>query len=451
MKRIGLRAKILFSLIALFLTGFIMLGQSFVRNASDWVLHPANQSIYKNGHLTVTGKIFDVTGTTLVSLENGESKYNDDALIRKSTLHAVGEPTGSIPGIMHFFKRQLIGYDMVNGIYGSGNDITLTLDAELCSVALEAMGSRKGTVGVYNYKTGEIICMVSTPTYDINDPPNIAEDTTGKYEGIYMNRLTGGLYVPGSIYKIVTSYAAIENIDNIYEREFECKGSVVINGEKIKCTAKHGKIDFKTALAKSCNVAFAELAVELGPEKMTEYSQKAGAGERYNINGLKTTASHFDLSEADENALAWSGIGQYTDMVNPCQFMVFMGAVANSGKAVTPHVVKSVKNAAGLPQSVPYGSQTIDMIDSKTADELKSLMRNNVTSYYGESNYTGLNLCAKTGTAEVEGEKPHSWFAGFMDDEENPYAFVVIVENAGAGKEYAAPIAKTVLSAAKGQ
>ncbi len=449
MKRIGLRAKILFALIALFTAGFIVLGQNYITNASDWVLHPANMSIYKNGRLTVTGNIFDAEGKTLLSLENGESKYSDDVNIRKSTLHAVGDPSGSVPGTLYFFRRQLIGYDMVNGIYGSGSNITLTLNAELCSAALEAMGRHKGMVGVYNYRTGEIICMVSTPTYDVTDPPDIAGDTSGKYEGIYMNRLTGGLYVPGSIYKVITSYAAIENIDDIYGREFECRGSVAINGETITCTAKHGKIDFKTALAKSCNVAFAELAAELGPEIMTEYSKKAGIGERYSINGLVTAQSRFDLSQADENAVAWSGIGQYTDMVNPCQYMVFMGAIANSGKAVTPHLVSSVKSPSGAARAVPNGSKTVDMIDENTAAELKSLMRNNVTSYYGDSNYAGLNLCAKTGTAEVEDDKPHSWFAGFMDDEEHPYAFIVIVENAGAGKEYAAPIAKKVLNSAK--
>ena len=450
MKRIGLRAKILFSLIALFLVGFIVLGQDYIRHNGEWVLHPANMAIYKNGRLVVTANIMDETGEVLLSMNDGEVKYNDDRMIRESTLHAVGEPTSTIPGVLYYFKEQLIGYDMVNGIYGGGSDITLTLNAELCSIALDAMGEHKGTVGVYNYKTGEIICMVSTPTYDINDPPDIAGDTSGKYEGVYMNRLTGGLYVPGSVYKVITAYAAIENIGDIYEREFECNGSVVINGETITCTERHGTIDFETALAHSCNVAFAELAVELGPEIMTEYSEKAGVGERYNINGLRTTASYYNVSDADDNALAWSGIGQYTDMVTPCQYMVFMGAVANSGTAVTPHVVSELKSSSGMNQSVPNGSRSINMIEPETADELKALMRNNVTSYYSESNYAGLNLCAKTGTAEMEGEKPHSWFAGFMDDEEYPYAFVVVVENAGYGREYAAPIARTVLNALKG-
>ena len=129
--------------------------------------------------------------------------------------------------------------------------------------------------------------------------------------------------------------------------------------------------------------------------------------------------------------------------------MVYMGAVANDGVAVYPSLVEKTTNAIGL--SFPLGdpkNQT-RMMPSATARKLKRMMRNNVESYYGQENFPGLKICAKSGTAELSsGSEPHSVFAGFLDDSEHPYAFVVIAENAGAGRGVAGSVANAVLQKA---
>ena len=103
--------------------------------------------------------------------------------------------------------------------------MTLTLDANICAVAYEALGGRNGTIGVYNYETGDIICMVSAPTYDPADPPSSPE------EGSYINRFTSSTFVPGSVFKLVTAAAAIENLDDAYTWEINCTGSVSYGGQ----------------------------------------------------------------------------------------------------------------------------------------------------------------------------------------------------------------------------
>lgn len=147
----------------------------------------------------------------------GERLYHADAAVRKATLHAVGDLDGYIvTGLHSSYWDKLVGYNLVNGVFqpsGRGNDITLTLDAGLCVTALEALGRYSGTVGVYNYKTGELLCMVSTPTYDVNQKPDVDGDESGRYTGVYINRFLSSSFVPGSTFKLVTAAAALQTAE----------------------------------------------------------------------------------------------------------------------------------------------------------------------------------------------------------------------------------------------
>ena len=144
--------------------------------------------------------------------------------------------------------------------------------------------------------------------------------------------------------------------------------------------------------------------------------------------------------------LAWSGIGQYNDLVNPLAMARYMGAIAAQGRAVNPQLIDKVRTPLGLPGAITWPSGHTRLMSSSTADTLKQMLRYNVTSYYGEWRFPGLAVCAKSGTAEVaEGDAPHAWFTGFLDDPENPYAFAVIVENGGWGVSVAGAVANQVL------
>lgn len=434
---------------ALFLVGVIILAATFGINAEAWVFKRANKHIYTSGQIVAAGTIYDRNGTVLAQTVDGERKYNSNSTIRRATLHAVGDLEGFIStGAHSAFRSELTGYSFINGVYdlkknGAGNDITLTIDADLCATAYNALNGRKGAVGVYNYKTGEILCMVSTPTYDpYNKPDNIDSDTSGKYEAIYLNRFLSGVFTPGSTFKIVTAISAIENIPDIDSRTFTCTGQYKTSTGVVKCNSTHGKLTFQQALSKSCNSAFACIAEELGNDALTKTAEELGFNKRITVDGVKATKSYFTLENAVSVDRGWAGIGQYETLANPCQMLTMMGAIANGGSTPTPKILKSDSVLSSIT------SQSLNYIDEATANKIAGMLRTNVTDHYGESKFPGLQLGGKTGTAQVTDGEPHSWFVAFSEREDLPLAIVVVVEHGGEGISAAAPIANKVMQAA---
>ncbi|MDD6042437.1 MAG: penicillin-binding transpeptidase domain-containing protein [Eubacteriaceae bacterium] len=433
MKRLEKRALICLTFAAVLLLGLCIFVYRFFAYGDDWATFYANQSIYTEGRLCV-GRIYDRNGTVLCDNTDEDSRYNEDYLIREATVHAVGDMDGNIStGALSAYADKLVGYNVLTGTYsltGKGNDLKLTIDADACKAAYQALGGRNGCVGVYNYKTGEIVCMVSTPSFD----PATHERGDDTVSGMYLNKFLSSKLPPGSIFKLVTTAAAIDNLDNLDSWSYTCVGKSYINDEPITCVQAHGTVDFYGALAKSCNCAYAELTQKIGPTLMKEYVERLGLTREYDIDGIGNIAGSFEFTDVPLN-LSWAGIGQYQDMVNPCSMMVYMGAIANKGVAVTPRLLMKTVSS----------KETTEMLDEDTAEQLTDMMKNNVVETYYEYNFPGLDIYAKSGTAEVEGREPHAWFSGFIKNEKNPYAFIVCVENGGYGSQVAAPVANAVL------
>ena len=451
MKKIEKRA-----LLCLLLAGALVLGLGFyviryVLYGSRWASFAANRHLYNNlGQLSI-GRVLDRDGDVLTwADEAGARHYYENPTVRKAALHAVGDAEGKIgTGALTAFASQLSGYNLFTGAYsplGNGNDLYLTIDARYNYIAYQALGGKKGAVGVYNYKTGEILCMVSSPTYDPLDPPE-DPDSDPAYEGVYLNRFLSGTFPPGSVFKTVTLTAAIEHISDLFDRHWTCTGSTVVEGETITCPYAHGELDIYDALASSCNGVFAQLAVELGGDTLAAYTEKAGLTSNYSVSGLKSAAGSFDFS-AQGGQLGWAGVGQYNDLANPCAIMVYMGAVAQGGKTAVPRLILKTETPLGLPSLPQLTSKTGTLIESSTAATLADIMSRNVIDAYGASRFPNMDICAKSGTAEVGGgEAPHAWFAGFLRNEDAPYAFVVLVENGGSGADVAGSVAAQVLDA----
>ena len=453
MKQIKLRAFIMIILSALFMGGLAVLCLFYVVDGSDWALYPANQHIYSNGTIIQAGKITDRNDKILAQTVNGIREYNSDKSIRMATLHAVGDFNGFIKtGLHSSYIDKLTGYNKLNGTYSyskKGNNVKITLDSSVCVTAAEALGSRSGTVGVYNYKTGEVICMVSTPSYDPNSNDDTKKAKDGEYKGVFINRFLSSTFTPGSTFKLVTTAASIDTFPDAYERKYTCNGGVEIDGEWISCLGHHGTLTLKDALAKSCNAYFSQLAVDLGGDVLTEYAEKAGFNQSFSMDGISAKKSFFDVSDGKDIDFAWAGMGQYTDMMNPLQYLTFMGAIANGGVPEKPYMVSSVKTQSGIPLKFSFGGTGSRMLSQETAEKITKLMENNVTQTYGKWSFPGLNVCAKSGTAEVKDERPHAVFVGFNNDDDLPLAFVVLVENSGSGAHVAGPVANKVLQKCK--
>ena len=201
MNRIFKRTKWLYILGIAFLATLLAVFVTFVINAKTWVVQPYNNYLFNEGKMIGLGTITDRNGDMLVQTKNGNRVYNDDVGIRRSTLHVVGDAEGFIStGAQTAFRSRLTGYNLVNGLYGNDQNenynLQLTIDAQLSKTALNALGSYHGTIGVYNYQTGEILCAVSTPTYDVENKPKIDPDDSS-WEGVYINRFLSGSFTPG--------------------------------------------------------------------------------------------------------------------------------------------------------------------------------------------------------------------------------------------------------------
>ncbi len=454
------RAFLLLLVVGVFVVGTVVLAFSFLKNSDEWATHRANAHIYSGGQISAAGTIYDSQGVILAQTKNSKRVYNTDIAVRKATLHAVGDTEGFMStGIHALYESELTGYNIVSGTYylekyGIGNDVNLTLDAEVCKTAYNALNGRKGTVGVYNYKTGEIVCMVSTPTYDPENKPNSKTMDTDAYKGAYINKFLSQSFTPGSIFKIVTSAAAIENIPDIYSESFYCDGEYDVGSTSVVCNGKHGNQSFEKALNNSCNSAFAEIAIKLGKDKLQKTAEKLGITSSFEVDRVPVAAGSADLSKAVDIDIGWAGIGQYTIKVNPCMMLTLMGAVANEGTAVKPYYVKSITTPSGF-STYKASKSTVDEIDlsSSTAQKLKELLRSNVVNYYGESSFPGLEMCGKTGTAEVGDENTgdNAWFVGFSQKEDFPYAIVVLIEDSNVSARTAAiPVANKVLQSIGG-
>lgn len=449
MNRVASRGTIAVLLALLLVAGLCFFVVEYVTKADEWVMFSGSPHVYSGGNLGC-GIVVDRDDEILLDME-GERTYSQSETLRKATVHWLGDRYGSISApALPEHASDLAGFDLFNGVYAYGGApgvAKLTLSAQVQIAAQNAMGDKKGTVAVYNYETGQLICAVTTPNYDPNNVPDISNDESGRYEGMYVNRFTQSTYIPGSIFKIVTLAAALEEFPDARDMTFSCSSVLELSGSKVTCERSHGEQNLQEAFQNSCNCAFAQLALQIGGRKMEQYAKSFGITDTISFDGIETAAGNYEAAGAADIDIGWSGAGQYNDQINPCAFLTFVGAVANGGKGVNPYLVENV--VVGNNRTYTAKTQTRGSVVSvKTARTVAEYMRSNVQNKYGDSNFPGLNVCAKTGTAEVGGDKrPNAMLAGFVMDSSYPLAFIVCVEDGGYGAQVCLPIASQVLDA----
>ena len=451
MNRVTRRASAVLLLVIALVGGLTFFIFEYFAKADQWIVSTGSPHIYNSSNIGC-GQVYDRSGKLLLDLMASRT-YAKDETVRRATLHWLGDRNGSIssPAIAHYAK-EMTGYNIIDGLYSYGGEAgaaVLTLSSKVQTVALNAMGDRKGTVAVYNYKTGEILCAVTTPTYDPDNVPDIAGDTTGAFEGVYLNRFVQSSYIPGSIFKVVTTAAALDCVDGILDETFQCTGLYEYGIDKVTCERAHGTLTLKEALARSCNCSFAQIAALVGAKNMEKYVEQFEVVKPLKFDGVTTAAGNYNISRAAAVELAWSAIGQYTNLINPCRYMTFMGAIAGGGKAAQPHLVSHV-TAEGEITYEAEAVMTDRIMSQEVAEKLQSYLRNNVVSVYGKGKFPDMNVCGKSGTSQLGGDQePNAMFAGFVLDDKYPLAFIAVVENGGYGSSTCIPILSKVLAACK--
>ena len=205
----------------------------------------------------------------------------------------------------------------------------------------------------------------------------------------------------------------------------------------------------RTALANSCNCAYAQIAELVGKTNMEKYVHKFGITDRLSFDGVTTAKGNYDIANTAPVSFAWSCIGQYNDLINPARFMTFMGAIAGDGVAAEPYIMGEEVSGEKTTYE-PDVKKTERIMSEETARTLQEYMRNNVVAVYGTGNFPGLTACGKSGTSELGGEEvPNAMFAGFLTDEEYPLAFICVVENGGFGSGACVPVLSKVLTACR--
>ena len=362
--------------------------------------------------------------------------------------------------------------DALMGEQKKGADLQLTVDHELQAKAASLMKGRNGAVVALDPRTGEVLAMVSNPTFDPN-PEVFDKNWTTLVESDdspLVGRATMGLYSPGSTFKTVIAAAAIEQGVSTDEK-FLDEGATTINGRVFSNSGgkSYGEIDINEAFAVSSNVVFSELGVELGESVLRDISK------RFGINGgavpfdTEFTASRFnyDGKMALED-MASVGIGQGKLQITPLQMAMVAATVANNGVMLNPYIVKraevQVVNKEALAQLPPGTPSTIYLYQGKT-DVLRTVVSSNVAAKVKEmmidcvKTGTGkvaaiknITVAAKTGTAqnelsEKQKNKEHAWFIAFAPAEKPEIAIAVLLEyNGESGGGACGPIAKDLIA-----
>ena len=417
MKKVKRRATAALLIAALLVVGLAVYLVRLADDGGAWA------SYFSGG--TPGGTILDRNGVVLYSSDEDGYSFAEDWSTRVSCYHLLGDPNGNVrTGALRQFRDRLAGYSFLEGAT-SGKTISLSVDSTLNVTAYSALA------GLMDYTTGEVLCMVSSPGDDPENPSSEPAD------GTYLNKCLSSSFTPGSVFKLVTLAAAIDNIPDLFERSLWCEGEMIVDGALLTCTGNHGSQTIEQALANSCNCAFGTLALELGPELMAEYAEKLGMTASLQLDGMDVLPGSFTKGGAGSVGLAWSGVGQYEDLVCPYAMLRYVSAIANGGSVYEPTLLG-------------HGSldRETELLSAETAQRIAEMMNYNVQNAYGSWVFPGLDVSAKTGTAEVGDGTSHAWMTGFLNDPAHPYAFVVILEHAGGGLANAGPVANTVLQAA---
>lgn len=343
-----------------------------------------------------------------------------------------------------------------------GDNLITTLDYNVQKAAYDALGDNRGAVVALDPKTGEILGMVSKPSFDPNDEP-LKENwnALNKDSSIpLLNRAVSGLYPPGSTFKTITAISALQNIPGIKNRIFHDNGVLVFNSKQSLhdfAGESFGDIGFKDAYVHSSNVVFGTLGMELGNDKLKKTAEDFYFNKNIPCDGIVIDKSNFPtLKSYEVGNKAQSAIGQAADLATPMQMALVSATIANNGIMMKPHLVKQILASDGSVIEDIQGESNGAITSSDIAATMKDFMKGVVTDGTGKgASIEGVEVCGKTGTADhVENGKnatPHSWFIGFAPYNNPKVAVAVIVENGGQGGIAAARIASQTMSAALGK
>lgn len=459
--------KVLLVFLIFFIALISYITYVYMFNSQKSVQSTFNRRLWAERNKVLRGTIYDrdmvaLTKSTKTSETSQKLQYLKGAVFA----HAIGymDPIYNLSGLEKKYDQELMGspdtgiskfaFFSKDDEQKVGNGLKTTLDSKLQNKAYELLGSHRGAVVALNPKTGEVLAMVSKPSYD---PNNLAEEwksINANKDMPLLNRAVSGLYPPGSSFKTITAISALGNLNNVYGRTFDDTGKLVVNGTELLENYNGevlGNLDFKSAYVHSSNVAFGTLGLNLGNDALKETAEKFYFNKNIPSIGLTIENSKFPTYKNYEKGnIAQSGIGQSGVLATPMQMALVASTVANNGIMMQPMMVKEILSSKGKSIKKIEPKQLGQIMPGETARSMKELMKGVVAEGTGtNAALPNIVVSGKTGTADHDDpskqKAPHSWFIGFAPYDNPQIAIAVIVEDGGQGGGIAAGITRQLI------
>ncbi len=460
------------AIIFIFVILILIILKIIVFDKSKYLTAATNQHINEQSVKLYRGMIYDKNLIPFVDcrsyiLNHNNIKYNitkryDERSLARHLIGYVNSENEGISGIEKKYNELLkttgsFDFCNINNVNNSkienlpttlknddytSNGIKLTLDYHIQKIVENAFdkGEKQGAAVVMDIENFDIIALVSKPDFDQNN----VEKYINQGGTELLNRATSA-YNAGSIFKIITAAAALENQIASPDDLFYCNGYKKVGENLFGCNKKEGhqSLTFDEAFAQSCNVCFYELALRLGKDKLYDTAKKFSLGEKLlNIEGENAGSIEMGSFDAD---LANSAIGQGKILITPIQAANMAAIIANDGKQKSINFIDCVVDKTGHQmQSMRYKSEK-QVISKETAQAIKNMMYHTVCDGTGILAFDqNFKICGKTGSAETGWEKDgslmvHGWFVGFYPYDNPKYAMAIFLENGQSGS-YSAQI-----------
>ncbi len=458
-----------FRLLTLILIGLLLLAglygvYSVTVYGNRWFASSRNLRYREAKNTVIAGDILDRNGVLLATTaDDGARTYQADAEARAAVVHLIGDRDGNVAnGVESFQASYLLGFEttlaervlaLVQGEPRRGDNVTLTVDSKLSTVIVRAFNTfartkdKSGAAVVMNYKTGEVIALVSVPVYD---PAHITDAVKEDARHPFWNRAVQSALPPGSTFKIITTASALENLEGIQEKVFTCTGATLVQGQIIRDygNAQHGELKLSKAFRVSCNNTFAQIALTLGDAALRKTAESFGFNDNFLFRDLVVENSVYPTQNRTPWEIAWTGDGQSQVAATPLHMCMVAGAIANGGVMMEPRLLYNVTGPTGLVRLRLTPKVYRRAVSAEIAAVIQGFMEDTVARGTATAaQVEGLTIAGKTGSAEssLDGvDVTHAWFTGYIEDDRYPYAVCVFVEEGQSGGGAAAPIAQAI-------
>lgn len=455
----------LYAIMFAFLIGYLL--KLCLYDSNSFVANSFNPRVSKSSEGIKRGSVLSSDGTVIaesVLQDDGTyvRKYNDDGVYS----HIVGYNTKGKAGIesKYNFMLETVNAELVQRmgklIFNDevkGNSVVMTIDNSLQQVAFNQLNGQKGAIVAIEPSTGRVLASVSYPTFNSGTIDDDWEYLNSDDDNSpLLNRATQGLYPPGSVFKIITTAAALEHNENIRDFTMYCEGEKAFGINTIRCFNgyAHGNVDLRTAFAESCNTYFATIGTDMGAAALRQTAEEFYFNSPLNFS-LEYTNSVYNMADdAVTSEVMETSIGQGRTLVSPFFMAMVTSAIANNGIMMQPYVIDHALTSGGHVINKTLPVKLTQVCTPQIASEITEYMKEVVNSgtaedaaFYitkdedysesGQAVHTAgsapVTVAGKTGTAENGSGDDHCWFVAFAPAENPQIAVAAVFENVGHG------------------